>query len=51
VLCSLAPIPIPVHILAVRRRPQSGTPRELLDYEEISSRAIIARVREIIASG
>ncbi len=48
VLSSLATAPIPVHILAVRKKPQSGKPQELLDYEEISSQAIIDKVREII---
>ncbi len=49
VLSSLATTPVPVHILAVRKKPKSGKPQELLDYEEISSRAITAKVREIIA--
>lgn len=37
-----------VHSLAVRRLPRSGTLRELLDYEEISRRAIIEKVRELL---
>jgi transketolase len=49
VLSSLAVTPAPVHILAVRRKPKSGKPDELLDYEEISSRAIIAKVKEVIS--
>jgi transketolase len=48
VLSSLATTPVPVHILAVRQRPKSGKPQELLDYEGISSQAIISKVREII---
>lgn len=37
----------PVHRLAVRLMPMSGQPRELLDYEEISRQAIVAKVKEI----
>ena len=47
VLSSLATTPAPVHILAVRKKPQSGKPQELLDFEDISSRAIMAKVKEI----
>ena len=38
----------PVYILAVRKMPRSGKPYELLDYEEISYKAIIKKVKEII---
>lgn len=38
----------PVYSLAVRKRPMSGKPQELLDYEEISSSAIVRKVQEII---
>jgi transketolase len=38
----------PVYSLAVRKLPKSGKPGELLDYEEISSGAIAAEVREIV---
>ncbi len=37
-----------VHSLAVRKRPKSGKPRELLDYEEISKKAIITKVKELL---
>lgn len=37
----------PVHALAVRKMPKSGTPEELLDYEEISKAAIVQKVREV----
>ncbi len=40
--------PVPVHSLAVRRRPRSGKPEELLDYEGISHKAIVAKVKEIM---
>jgi transketolase len=48
VLSSLAIKPAPVYILAVRKKPQSGKPQELLDLEDISSRAIIQKVKEIL---
>jgi transketolase len=50
VLSALATTPVPVYSLAVRKKPQSGTPQELLDLEDISSRAIIRRVKEILAA-
>ncbi|MEK7479566.1 MAG: transketolase [Patescibacteria group bacterium] len=34
--------------LAVRKRPKSGTPEELLQYEEISKEAIVKKVKQII---
>ena len=40
---------VPVLSLAVRKKPKSGTPRELLDYEEISRDAIVAGVKRMIA--
>jgi len=39
---------IPVHSLAVRKKPKSGKPRELLDFEEIGKTAIIHKIRELI---
>lgn len=39
---------VPVVSLAVRRKPKSGTPEELLDYEEISRKAIVARIKALI---
>jgi transketolase len=48
VLSALASSPYPVHCLAVRRKPKSGKPEELLDYEEISAGAIIRKVKELI---
>ncbi len=44
---ALASRPTPVFSLAVRKKPMSGKPEELLDYEEISRKAIIQRVLEI----
>ena len=38
----------PVHIMAVRKMPRSGKPVELLDYEEISRRSIIKKVKSLL---
>jgi transketolase len=38
----------PFASLAVRKLPQSGTPAELLDYEEISAASIVATVRSLL---
>ncbi|MBI4687942.1 MAG: transketolase [Nitrospirae bacterium] len=38
----------PVYSLAVRKMPKSGKPDELLDYEEISTTAIIKKVKEVL---
>ncbi len=38
--------PVPVHSLAVRAMPKSGKPEELLDYEEISWKAVVRTVQE-----
>jgi transketolase len=48
VAAALARAEIPVHIMAVRQKPKSGLPAELLDYEEISARAMVQKVREIL---
>jgi transketolase len=39
---------VPVYSLCVRKRPMSGKPQELLEYEEISSAAIIKQVQEAL---
>lgn len=44
---ALATTGTPVYSLAVRKKPQSGKPKELLDYEEISQKAIVARVKAL----
>lgn len=41
-------LPVPVHSLAVRKMPHSGTPQQLLEYEEISMNAIIQKTKEIL---
>ena len=45
---ALSASPVPIHSLAVRKKPKSGKPEELLDYEEISRAAIIKKVKEVI---
>jgi transketolase len=45
---SLAESTVPVYSLAVRKMPRSGKPQELLEYEEISSKAIIAKVKTLL---
>jgi transketolase len=47
---SLAPYPVPVHSLCVRRKPKSGKPQELLDYEEISRDAIVKKVKDLLSA-
>ncbi len=48
VASALADSACPVHLLAVTRKPRSGTPEELLDYEGISTRAIVDSVRRLL---
>jgi transketolase len=39
---------VPLYSLAVRKIPKSGKPEELLDYEEISSSAIVKTIKELL---
>jgi transketolase len=48
VMSALATAPVPVHCLAVTKKPKSGSPEELLDYEGISRQAIAAKVKEVL---
>ncbi len=48
VMSALATVPTPVYSLAVRQKPQSGSPRELLELEGISAGAIIRQVKAIL---
>lgn len=48
VTSALSEMAVPVKILAVRKLPRSGKPNELIDYEDISSRAIIGAVRKLL---
>ncbi|MBN1169293.1 transketolase [Candidatus Woesebacteria bacterium] len=45
VLERLSDVCIPIYKLAVNKMPRSGTPQKLLSYEEISSGAIVERVK------
>jgi transketolase len=45
---ALAGVTVSIHSLAVRKTPKSGQPKELLDYEEISRKAIVNKVKELI---
>jgi transketolase len=47
VLGALAPNPVKVYRLAVTKKPKSGNPAELLDFEEISRGAIVKLVKQI----
>jgi transketolase len=40
--------PVPVHSLCVRKMPKSGKPEELLEFEEISAKAIVAKVKQLL---
>ena len=51
VLAALAPQPVRLYSLAVTKKPQTGKPAELLDYEEISRSAIVKLVKEITGAG
>jgi len=44
---TLAAADVPVFSLAVRAKPRSGKPDELLDYEAISGKAIVSKVKEL----
>lgn len=45
---ALEPLPTPVHSLAVRKMTKSGTPEQLLRYENINSDAIVRKVKSIL---
>lgn len=45
---ALSTHPVPVHSLSVKRKPKSGRPEELLEYEEISRAAIVTKVKELL---
>lgn len=48
VMSALSDVPVVIHQLAVEKMPRSGKPDELLDYENISSRAISEAVKDIL---
>ncbi|SDB52061.1 transketolase [Desulfonatronum thiosulfatophilum] len=50
VLSAVAATPCLVHKLAVTRLPRSGTPRELLELENIDEKAVVRAVQGLVAS-
>jgi transketolase len=48
-VCSSGSISKPIYSLAVNKMPRSGSPAELLRWEQIDSQAIVAKVKEILA--
>jgi transketolase len=46
-VCSIEGLDCPVYKMAVEKMPRSGKPGELLEYEEISKKDIINKVRKI----
>ena len=47
VMAALAPNPVRLYSLAVTKKPKTGKPAELLDYEDISRSAIVRLVKQI----
>jgi len=45
---ALATSAVPIYSLSVTKKPKSGKPQELLDYEEISRKSIVSKIRELI---
>jgi transketolase len=45
---TLAALQVPVYSLAVRKVPHSGSPDQLLEFEDISKNAIVREVRKIL---
>lgn len=45
---ALTTMSVPVYSLAVRKTPKSGLPRELIDYEEISQKAIVSKIKAVV---
>ena len=48
VMSALATVPVPVYSLAVTKKPKSGSPEELLNFEDISRVAIVRKVQEVL---
>ena len=47
VMAALAPNPVRLYALAVTKKPKTGKPAELMDFEEISRSAIVKLVKQI----
>jgi transketolase len=48
---ALATVLVPLFSLAVRKKPKSGKPRELIEFEEISKEAIVKAVKANLKTG
>jgi transketolase len=48
VVSAIGQVSVPIISLAVTKMPRSGKMQELLDYEKISAKAIVAQVRKLI---
>ena len=51
VMAALAPNPVRLYSLAVTKKPKTGKPMELLDFEDISRSAIVRLVKQIKQEG
>lgn len=49
VRAALSERPVRVYSLSVTKKPRSGSPHELLDYEEISSDSIVRKVMSVVS--
>jgi transketolase len=47
-VCGIEGLDCPVYKMAVEKMPRSGKPEELLEYEEISKKAIIRKVNKVL---
>lgn len=45
---ALETVLVPIYSLAVKKMPKSGTPKKLLNYEDISSQSIVKKVKSIL---
>ncbi|MCH8741318.1 transketolase [Patescibacteria group bacterium] len=45
---ALFDVSIPIYSMAVRKIPKSGTQKELLDYEEISKKALVKKIKKLL---
>lgn len=48
VLSALSQHDVPIYLLAVEKMPKSGSPEQLMDFEGISSQAIVDQVKKIV---
>lgn len=48
VLSALSQHDVPIYLMAVEKMPKSGSPKQLMDFEGISSQAIVDQVKKIV---